>query len=71
MSEPTVEQRAQTRDIFKNIVQILEHGMFIGINSGYVAEAIGFLNANIKAMEAMEAMEAKPIEPLSAVEDPA
>lgn len=51
MADPTPEQKAATAGIFKNIVNILEHGMFFGSNAGYVAEAIGFLKANITAIE--------------------
>jgi hypothetical protein len=50
-STATAEQKAQTANIFKNIVNLLQHGMFFGHNAGYVAEAIGFLEANIKAIE--------------------
>ncbi len=56
MADPTPEQKAATAGIFKNIVNLLEHGLFFGSNAGYVAEAIGYLKANIAHME-------KPVEP--------
>ncbi len=64
-TEPTPDQRAATIGVFKNIVNLLEHGMFFGHGAGYVVEAIGFLKANVAAMEG-----AQPAQPLHAVEEP-
>ena len=68
MSDPTPEQKTATAGIFKNIVNLLEHGLFFGSNAGYVAESIGFLKANIAHIEAAEQ---KPAEPPKVAEEPA
>ncbi len=51
MSDPTIENKLATLRIFKNIVQLLEHGLFFGHGAATVADSIGFLNANIVAIE--------------------
>jgi len=51
MTAPTAEQKAATAGIFKNIKTLLEKGLFFGEYGGLVGEAIGFLNANIAAIE--------------------
>ncbi len=52
MSEPTAEQKAATAGIFKNMINLFEKGLWFGEYGGLVAEAIGFLKANIAAIEA-------------------
>ncbi len=61
MTEPTAEQKAATANIFENVVNLLKHGMFLGSNAGYVHEAIGFLEANIKSIrEQLKPAEVQP-----------
>ena len=51
MSDPTHDQKTATLRIFKNIAQLLEHGLFFGHAGATIADSIGFLNANIVAIE--------------------
>lgn len=55
MSEQTPEQKAAVANVFENIVVLLKKGLWFGDNAGMVAEAIGFLEANVKVMKAVEA----------------
>ncbi len=58
MSDATAEQKAATAGIFKNMVTLFEKGLWFGEYGGLVAESIGFLKANIAAIEAQLAPKA-------------
>jgi hypothetical protein len=51
LSEATPDQKAATAGIFKNMINLFERGLWFGEYGGLVAEAIGFLKANVAAIE--------------------
>lgn len=59
-TQPTKTSEIPVANYFKTILDLLKGGMFPGACAGAVTQSIGFLEANIKAMEA---------QPLSVVKD--